>query len=67
MYLLQGDRNAGCDRWNEKSMTLPEGIWYIKTIIKGDRACIMEKYIESVPSDIEFEKLLKSMVFDLYI
>ncbi len=51
----------------KKSMTLPEGIWYIKTIIKGDRACIMEKYIESVPSDIEFEKLLKSMVFDLYI
>ena len=35
----------------------------LKTIIKGDRACIMEKYIESVPSDIEFEKLLKSYGF----
>ena len=35
----------------------------LKTVIKGDRACIMEKYIESVPSDIEFEKLLKSYGF----
>ncbi len=35
----------------------------LKTIIKGDRACIMEKYIESFSSDIEFEKLLKRYGF----
>jgi len=35
----------------------------LKTIIKGDRACIMEKYIESFSSDIEHEKLLKRYGF----
>ena len=64
--------SAGCFLIVPKERVKAYKKWYkkvedpeakFKTIIKGDRACIIEKHIESFPSDIAQEKLLKRYGF----